>query len=118
MTGTAIHLSKGDSLQGRIGLTLDHESSWQNANGMLNRAHVYCIANLYYEFLEGTKVEVADVSLANRNDRAWGGVGLGGSYNWNDDKYSIYGEGLINTSLDNFADSYSLKGNVEFRVKW
>ncbi|WGJ08526.1 autotransporter outer membrane beta-barrel domain-containing protein [Brucella intermedia] len=118
MTGTAIHLSKGDSLQGRIGLTLDHESAWQNANGMLNRAHVYGIANLYYEFLEGTKVEVADVSFANRNDRAWGGVGLGGSYNWNDDKYSIYGEGLINTSLNNFADSYSLKGNVGFRVKW
>lgn len=118
MTGTAIHLSKGDSLQGRIGLTLDHESSWQNANGMLNRAHVYGIANLYYEFLEGTKVEVADVSFANRNDRAWGGVGLGGSYNWNDDKYSIYGEGLINTSLNNFADSYSLKGNVGFRMKW
>lgn len=118
MTGTAIHLSKGDSLQGRIGLTLDHESSWQNANGMLNRAHVYGIANLYYEFLEGTRVEVADVSFANRNDRAWGGIGLGGSYNWNDDKYSIYGEGLINTSLNNFADSYSLKGNVGFRVKW
>ncbi|MCO7728542.1 hypothetical protein NJB93_18305 [Brucella intermedia] len=37
---------------------------------------------------------------------------------WADDKYSIYGEGLINTSLNNFADSYSLKGNVGFRVKW
>jgi outer membrane autotransporter protein len=57
-------------------------------------------------------------SFANRNDRAWGGIGLGGSYNWNDDKYSIYGEGLINTSLNNFADSYSLKGNVGFRVKF
>ncbi|MGU3401714.1 autotransporter outer membrane beta-barrel domain-containing protein, partial [Brucellaceae bacterium D45D] len=53
--GSRISLDRGDSLQGRLGLTLDHESSWQNANGQLDRAHVYGIANLYYEFLEGTK---------------------------------------------------------------
>jgi len=41
---------------------------------------------------------------------------MGGSYNWNDDKYSIYGKGLVNTSLSNFADSYTIKGNIGFRV--
>ncbi|APY16092.1 autotransporter outer membrane beta-barrel domain-containing protein [Brucella sp. 10RB9214] len=116
--GARVSLGSGDSLQGRLGLTLDHENSWQNANGMLNRTHVYGIANLYYEFLEGTKVDVAGTSFASRNDRVWGGIGIGGSYNWNDDKYSIYGEGLVNTSLNNFADSYSIKGQLGFRVKW
>ncbi|APX68048.1 autotransporter outer membrane beta-barrel domain-containing protein [Brucella sp. 09RB8471] len=116
--GAHVSLDKGDSLQGRLGLILDHENSWQNANGMLNRTHVYGIANLYYEFLEGTKVDVAGTSFASRNDRVWGGIGIGGSYNWNDDKYSIYGEGLVNTSLNNFADSYSIKGQLGFRVKW
>ncbi|WP_235784235.1 autotransporter family protein [Brucella anthropi] len=114
----AVRLDRGESLQGRLGLTLDHQTAWQNASGMLDRAHIYGIANLYYEFLEGTRVNIADVSFANRKDRLWGGIGLGGSYNWNEDKYSIYGEGLVNTSLNSFADSYSLQGNIGFRVKW
>jgi len=113
-----VSLDRGESLQGRLGLTLDHENSWQNANGMLDRTHVYGIANLYYEFLNGTRVNVAETSFSSRNDRVWGGLGVGGSYNWNDDKYAIYGEGLINTSLNNFADSYSIKANVGFKVKW
>ncbi len=47
-----------------------------------------------------------------------GGVGLGGSYNWDGDKYSIYGKGSVNTSLAEFGDSYCYKGNIGFRVKW
>ena len=116
--GSPVGLDKGDSLQGRIGLTLDHASSWQNANGGMDRANVYGIVNLYNEFLDGTRVDLAGVSLASKKDRTWGGIGAGGSYNWDNDKYSIYGEGLINTSLNNLGDSYSVKGNIGFRVKW
>lgn len=116
--GARVSLDRGESLQGRLGLTLDHENSWQNDRGLLNRTHVYGIANLYYEFLEGTRVDVQGVSFASRNDRLWGGLGIGGTYNWDDDKYSIYGEGLVNTSLNNFGDSYSVKGQVGLRVKW
>ncbi|MFK4823141.1 autotransporter outer membrane beta-barrel domain-containing protein [Ochrobactrum quorumnocens] len=116
--GARVSLDRGESLQGRLGLTLDHENSWQNDNGLLNRTHVYGIANLYYEFLEGTKVDVDGVSFASRKDRVWGGLGVGGTYNWDNDKYSIYGEGLINTSLNNFGNSYSVKGTVGFRMKW
>ena len=116
--GSSVGLDKGDSLQGRLGLTLDHENSWQNAKGTTDRSHVYGIVNLYSEFLDGTRVDLAGVSLASNKDRTWGGIGAGGSYNWDNDKYSIYGEGLINTSLNNFGESYSLKGNVGFRVRW
>lgn len=116
--GARVSLDRGESLQGRLGLALDHENSWQNDNGTLNRTHVYGIANLYYEFLEGTRVDVSGTSFASRNDRVWGGVGVGGTYNWDDDKYSIYGEGLVNTSLNNFGDSYSVKGQAGFRMKW
>jgi len=116
--GARVSLDRGESLQGRLGLTLDHENSWQNDKGLLNRTHVYGIANLYYEFLEGTRVDVQGVSFASRNDRVWGGLGIGGTYNWDDDKYSIYGEGLVNTSLNNFGDSYSVAGQVGLRVKW
>jgi hypothetical protein len=44
-------------------------------------------------------------------------LGIGGSYNW-DDKYSIYGEGLVDTSLNNFGSSFSVKGKVGFRMSW
>lgn len=99
-------------------MTLDYETSWQNAKGLMNRSHVYGIANLYNEFLKGTRVDVAGLSLASKKDRVWGGVGAGGSYNCNDDKYSVYGEGLINTSLNNFGDNYTVKAQAGFRVKW
>ncbi|KAB2764277.1 autotransporter outer membrane beta-barrel domain-containing protein [Brucella anthropi] len=116
--GAAVRLDRGRSLQGRLGLALDHQTSWYNANGLIDRTQFYGVANLYYEFLEGTKVSVAGTGFANDSERLWGGIGLGGSYNWNSDKYAIYGEGSINTSLAQFADSYSIKGTMGFRVKW
>ncbi len=45
-------------------------------------------------------------------------MGTGGTYSWADDKYTIYGEGSISTSLQNFADSYTVKGSVGLRIKW
>ncbi len=116
--GARIGLDRGGSLQGRLGLTLDHQNSWYNDAGMIDRTNVYAIANLYYEFLEGAKADVNGTGFASGNERLWGGLGLGGSYNWNNDSYSIYGEGSINTSLTNFADSSSYKGTLGFRVKW
>lgn len=114
----AISLQNNDSLRGRLGLSLDQNKSWRGDDGLVSRSHVYGIANLYYEFLDGTSVDVSGATLASRDDRFWGGVGLGGSYDWNDDKYSVYGEGLINTSLENVADSYEIRGTAGFRVKW
>jgi outer membrane autotransporter protein len=114
----SVSLLDGDSLRGRLGISLDREASWQADNGLLSRSHVYGIANLHYEFLDGTAVDVSDAVFSNRSDRVWGGMGLGGSYNWNDDKYSLYGEGSVNTSLENFADSYELKGTAGLRIKW
>ena len=114
----AVSLQNNDSLRGRLGLSLDQNKSWRGDDGLVSRSHVYGIANLYYEFLDGTSVDVSGATLASRDDRFWGGVGLGGSYDWNDDKYSVYGEGLINTSLENVADSYEIRGTAGFRVKW
>lgn len=113
-----VSLDKGKSLQGRLGLSLDRQSSWQNENGLMNRNNFYGLANMHYEFMNGTQVDVAGVSFASKNDRLWGGVGIGNTYNWDNDKYSIYGEGSINTSLNNFGDSYSFKGNLGLRIRW
>ncbi len=116
--GARVEQDRSNSLQGRLGLRLSHQNSWYATQGTLERTYLYGITNLYYEFLEGTKVNVSNTSFANSHDRFWGGLGLGGSYNWNDDKYSIYGEGVVSTSLENLGDSYSIKGGLGLRIKW
>ena len=42
----------------------------------------------------------------------------GGSYNWDADKYSIFGEAAVVTSLTNPASGYALNGQAGIRVKW
>ena len=63
-------------------------------------------------------MDVSGVKFETRPERFWGGIGIGGSYNWNDDKYSVYGEVSANTSLESFGDSYAFNGTAGFRVKW
>ena len=116
--GADVSRKKGDSLRGRLGLSVDYQNSWQNAQGLTNRSSAYGIVNLYNEFLGGTKVRVSTEDFINKSERFWGGIGFGGSYNWDNDKYSIYGEGSVNTSFKNFGDSYNYKGTLGVRVKW
>lgn len=107
-----------DSLLGRLGLSADYERSSVNSDGTTDRVKLYGIGNLYYEFLDGSKVDVAGTSFKQRNDRFWGGVGLGGSYDWDDDAYSVYGEVGARTSLENFGDSYDYYGTVGVRFNF
>ena len=116
--GVPVSLDKGASLQARLGLSLDHETSWQAANGLTSRAHAYATANIHHEFMDGTRVDVANKSFNFERDRVWGGLGAGGSYSWNDDMYSLHAEGLVNTSASHFGNSYSLQGKIGLRLKW
>ncbi|KXF79114.1 hypothetical protein ATN84_05115 [Paramesorhizobium deserti] len=116
-----VSLQKGDSLLGRTGVQLDYQRSWQADNGTTSRISAYGAGNLYYEFLDGTEVSVGSVkkvSFVSENDRVWGGFGVGGAYNWADDRYSLYGEAFARTSLADFGDSYSVGGSLGLRVKW
>lgn len=108
----------GDALTGRLGVAFDREKTWKSAAGDVRRLKVYGIANLYYEFLDGTQVEVTDVKFRNQPDRFWGGLGAGLSHNWKDDKYSLYGEVAARSSFNDFGNSYSLNGTVGFRAKF
>lgn len=116
--GGSVSLGDGDSFKGRIGLAAEHASSWQGENGMTSRASFYGIANINHEFLDGTSVNVSGVSFRSEQDAWTGDIGVGGTYNWNDDKYSLFGETSYGTSLSNLGDSYALKGNAGLRVKW
>lgn len=113
-----VALRDGDSLTGRIGLSADYRNAWRDANGQIVRTGIYGIANLYQELMGDMEIKVAGVNFSTGNDRTWGGIGAGGTHSWADGKYALYGEGSINTSLNHFADSYTLKGSVGFKVKW
>lgn len=116
--GAEVSLDRADSLRGRLGISADRDRNWQDDQGKTRRSHVYGIANLYYEFLDATQIDVSGTGFQTRPERLWGGLGLGGSYNWNDDKYSVYGEVSLNTSLAAFADSYTVTSTAGFRVRW
>ncbi|WEX07775.1 autotransporter outer membrane beta-barrel domain-containing protein [Chelativorans sp. AA-79] len=116
--GSAVSLDRSESLVGRLGITLDRQTEWQDAEGKTSRTHLYGIANIYYDFDGESSVDVAEVGLKSENQALWGGLGLGGSVNFAYDKYSVYGEALAKTSLEDFGDSHSIKGTLGFRVRW
>lgn len=115
--GALVSLGKADSLLGRAGLSLNHQKTW-NASGQIVRSDVYGIANVHYEFLSGSNVNVAGTGFASANDRLWGSIGGGGVYSWANGRYSVYGEVSYNASLNNAADNHSYKGTGGFRVVW
>ncbi len=116
--GAPVSLGSAENLVGRLGITLDRQAEWQGSSGSINRSHVYGIANLYYDFDGGSNVDVAGVDIESEDDALWGGLGVGGSLNFADDKYSLYGEALAKMSLENFGDSHSITGTVGFRMQW
>ncbi|MBB3441044.1 autotransporter outer membrane beta-barrel domain-containing protein [Rhizobium sp. BK379] len=116
--GARVSLGDGDSLIGRLGVALDHEETMQRTDGQTALAKVYGIANLYGEFLDGTAVDVSGTGFESRNDPVWAGLTFGGSYTWNDERYSLYGEVAAKSSLKDFGDSYAFSGTAGLRVKW
>jgi fibronectin-binding autotransporter adhesin len=116
--GAVVALGNSDSLIGRLGLSADYESQWADAAGQVSRSHVYGIANLYYDFLDGSDVDVSGLSLVSQNQALWGGLGLGGSLSWADGRYSVYGEAIARGSFEDLADNNSIRAKLGFSVKW
>jgi outer membrane autotransporter protein len=113
--GTPVSLNDGNSLNSRVGLSLDHQQSWRDANGKLARMSTYGIANMYYEFLDAPEADVAGTMFAAAEDRLQGGLGLGGTDSWNDGKYSVHGEAMVRGG---FNDDYGVGGTGGFSMKW
>ena len=115
--GAQVALHDGDSLLGRAGLAINHQRTWNDGTGIV-RSDVYGIANLRYEFLSGTRVDVAGTGFANAQDRLWASIGGGGTYSWASGRYAIFGEVSYNASLDNSSDNRNYKGTGGFRLTW
>lgn len=116
--GTAVSLAAGDDLTIRLGLSTDYQNIWTDEAGETSRIHAYGIANLYYDVLPNSRTDVAGVELVNTQDNFAGGLGIGGTYAWGDDKFAIHGEISINTSLANFGSSYKITGTAGLNVRF
>ncbi|MEN3931296.1 autotransporter outer membrane beta-barrel domain-containing protein [Microvirga sp. W0021] len=116
--GSHVKLGSSDSFKARLGLAMDYEASWKAEDNTRSRAHVYGIANLNNEFRGRSRVSVSDIAFHTQDERLWAEIGVGGSYNWNDDKYSIYANANLGSSTKNFGDDYSFSGMAGYRMKW
>lgn len=112
----AVSSAKGDSLQARLGLALDHQRQWRDASGQTRSLRLYGVANLSYEFLDGTSARVSGVTVGGRDERLWGGMTLGGGYDFG--RWSVFGEAAADTSLSGFGDSYGFSGSAGFRMRF
>ncbi|VVP30059.1 autotransporter outer membrane beta-barrel domain-containing protein [Pseudomonas fluorescens] len=116
--GANVSLTQDDSLIGRLGGAVERDQRWWSKDGTRRRNQLYGIANLYYEFLDGTVVDVSRTHFTSQPEKLWGGIGIGDSYNWDDDQYAVYGEVSVNTSLTSFADSRTISATVGLKIKW
>jgi fibronectin-binding autotransporter adhesin len=115
--GARVSQQQGSATTGRLGVTIDYRTARQGSYGSV-ATHLYAIANMYRTFGDGSRVVVAGTDFTTRNERLWGGFGLGGSLDWADGRYSVYGEVQAQTGLDNFGDSHSVNGTLGFRMRW
>ncbi|WP_273795290.1 autotransporter outer membrane beta-barrel domain-containing protein, partial [Brucella intermedia] len=118
--GAHVRSDRDNSLTGRVGLGVNYETSWQDAEGYTTRLDVGGIANVYRELLDDARhIDVSGVKIATgKNDRTWGELGLTTTYTWHDGQYGVFGKVSTATGLEKFGDSYNVSGNVGFRVKW
>ena len=104
--GARVSSDLGDSLKTRWGLSVDRQDA---------RSHLYGVANLSYEWLDGTVTDVSGTPIARQNHRLWGELGLGGSLLVGD-RLTLYTETSANTALRDFGKSYSLKATAGLRL--
>nr|WP_197057471.1 autotransporter outer membrane beta-barrel domain-containing protein [Aureimonas altamirensis] len=117
-TGAGVRLLRGDSLVGRLGISLDHETTWESASGDTRRLQTYGLVDVRQEFLDGTRIEVGGIPLDSSTGDTWLGGALGATYNWSDDAWSVYGQVGVASDLGDFGDSIEVSGTAGLRVRF
>jgi fibronectin-binding autotransporter adhesin len=113
-----VSLAAADSFKIRLGLSAHYQNSWTDQAGQAGHLHACGIANLYYEAIPTTRTDLAGVRLVSALNPLWAGLGLGGTYSWQDDKYAVHGEATLDTSLGDFGYSYDLAGTAGIDIRF
>lgn len=116
--GSEVSLKDADSLQARVGVSLDSETIWMTKEGTANRRYIYANLNLHNELLNGSNVEVSNSRFSSRDERQWVSVGAGGTYEWKNGRYGLYSNVNLKNATHNLSDNYALGGTLGIRVNW
>ncbi|MDR1826839.1 MAG: autotransporter outer membrane beta-barrel domain-containing protein, partial [Methylobacteriaceae bacterium] len=111
-------VARATSLKGRLGMAVEYHTTSVDARGGTANTRLYAIPNLYYEFRDGTKLNLEGTDLENRDDPLWGGVSFGVSHDWSDGIYRVFVEADPKTSLREFGDSYVVSGRAGMVIKY
>lgn len=115
--GARVSQQRGQAVTSRAGVAIDYHQTHQADAGPI-ATHLYAIANVYRTSDNAARVDVAGTDLTTRNEKLWSGLGVGGSLDWANGRYSVYGEIQAQTGLEHFGDSHALNGTVGFRMRW
>jgi fibronectin-binding autotransporter adhesin len=61
------------------------------------------VVNLSYEWLDGAVADASGTRIVHRDPRLSGELGLGGSYSWGDDRFTLYTEVSGDTAIADFG---------------
>ncbi len=103
-------------LEGRLGLALNYEKSHLDSSGKMRRNKLYILGNIHQEFKGDSTVSVSGVDYESKMNNTWVSVGVGGSHNWDNDRFSIYGELSLASSTKKFGEEYELAGEIGLRI--
>ncbi len=107
---------EAESLKLRLGIAADRDCSWTNDNGV-QRYHLYAVANVYREFRGKSVVEVSGTTFESKPYAWTGELGVGFTRNFDNDRYSLYGEATAATGLKDIGDSYRFGATAGLRIK-
>ena len=115
--GARVSQQAGSAAAARAGTAIDYLTTHSGDSGPVV-THLYAIANVYDNFKDAAQVNVSGTDFSTRNERWWGGFGLGGALDWAGGRYSVYGEVQAQTGLSHFGDSHAVNGTLGFRMRW
>lgn len=103
-------------MEGRLGLALNYEKSHLDSSGKMRRNKLYILGNIHQEFKGDSTVSISGVDYESKMNNTWVSVGVGGSHNWDNDRFSIYGELSLASSTKKFGEEYELAGEIGLRI--
>jgi fibronectin-binding autotransporter adhesin len=109
---------EAESIKLRAGVEVTQATSWEAEDGTTSRRDLTVGAHVTKEFSPETTVDVSGTTLRSEADDTTGELTLGGTYNWSDDRYSVYGKVGAATGLNSFGDTTKVSGTVGMRLQW
>ncbi|MFV0360728.1 autotransporter outer membrane beta-barrel domain-containing protein [Tropicimonas sp.] len=115
--GARVSVDDAESLQLRLGVAAAREMRWTD-RGMDQLSYLYGIANVIHEFETENSLMVSETSLVTESADWSAELGLGVTRNFDNNRYSVYGEASGSSPFENFGESYGFSGTFGLRVNF